>query len=725
MGSHLRLVAPLILMTFVGCLSAESRMTRGDLLFERGKYDLALEEYRSAQRKDPALIGIEQKIVKAEAHMYLRRGDQAVERSQWEVAQRCYDQVRDLDPTNAELPDHVRRLQEKRSNEHFRSGQQFLGRGNPFDAISEFEQALTFFPDHPRAQESLERAIDEKREREGQAEAEFQEGLQDRSDQNLEEAVRHFTTALNLNPHHPSAVRELEDAKIACAEAFMMDGDTALAREQWVKALTSYRKAQNYNPRLPGLAQRVRRAHREKRAAKLIEEGNDAYESRDWRTAYERFAQAQELTDNKEFMTRFETARDNRAEEVYRDAQRAEREGSLREALSQYRSISQFYPNYRDANDRATAIDVALRTAERTYTAGRRAEEERNLIEAREQYRMCKATISSYQDVAERFENVQRELSHAESLYARGVQAEGRGDHERARVLYEECLTIVTPFRDVPERLTAIRDLLIDRAALHERYEAACQAQSSKDLEQARKLFLTCREEEREYRDVESRLRDVESGIETAYNIYDRAVDAERQSNLKRARALYDECLSISTPCRDAKDRLRRIRSAMEDLDIARKLYDDRRLVEARQQFQLVLDKYSSHTEARRLAERIDSTVERLEVGYEAMVEAQRKAQFSLAYSYAKEIRKQCTGYKDVDERIPLLELEVDYAEGCAFEEREQYDEAIERFRRCGKRRPGFRDVDDRIRSCQARAAASTSPAASSSTEDEAGFDER
>jgi len=115
----------------------------------------------------------------------------------------------------------------------------------------------------------------------------------------------------------------------------------------------------------------------------------------------------------------------------------------------------------------------------------------------------------------------------------------------------------------------------------------------------------------------------------------------------------------------------------------------------------LVLDQYSALSEARGRVDRIDSTCKQLNDGYEALLQEQLKGSFSLALSYANDLRKNCVGFKDVDDRFVTLECEVDYAEGIALEEKEQYSEAIRLFERCAERDPDFRDVKERLLACQ------------------------
>jgi tetratricopeptide (TPR) repeat protein len=207
------------------------------------------------------------------------------------------------------------------------------------------------------------------------------------------------------------------------------------------------------------------------------------------------------------------------------------------------------------------------------------------------------------------------------------------------------------------------------------------------------------------YQDVEARLKDVEATLQSARDIYDRAVQAEDQCSLDRAKTLHEEALAMCSPLADAQERLKRLRFALERLEEARALERERRILEAQERYQLVLERCKGHAEARGAVDRIESTLVQLKKSYEAMLEAQRKGNFPQAFSYAADIRKHCVGFRDVDDRAPILESEVDYAHASALEDERKHREALERFERCLRRTPDFRDVKDRIRALREKVA--------------------
>ena len=700
------LASILLTLAASGCRSGSSYMVRGDTCYQSHNYSGALELYATARNRDPTLAGIDERIRNAKIRLEIQRGDEAAARKEWQAAERAYAEAKRLDPENVEIDKRFVQLAASRANEHFTKGQQLLGRGNPFDAIAEFEQALTFQADHPRAAAALEKAQSEKLAREARAESAFQDGLRELDADQHEKAIQKLSEAVSQNPHHPSAAKELVSARARYADALVAAGDAALARKRWQEAAELYRKALALRPGMAGVAQQVRRAEREARSAKIVDDANRAFEGGDWKTAFDRYAQAKELTqESGAFASRLETSRENLASDTYALAQAAERAGNPEEALARYRSIIQFYPKFRDVEERADRIDVTVRTARRAFESGCRAEEEGNLREAREQFRMCAELVPGFKDLAERQRKVEEAFANAESLYARARQAESRGDMDRARVLYEECLAIATPFRDAGQRLVRVKDELIRSSGIEERYEEAVAAQAARDLERAFKLLEACRSTQAEYKDVAERLKKVEASLGAAKDLHARALQAEDQCNLDRARTLYEEGLAACSPLADSDERLKRVRFAIERLEHARTLERERRLFEAEERYRSVLETYKGHAEARGAVDRIGSTIAQLKKTYEAMLEAQRKSNFPQAFAYASEIRKHCSGFRDVEERAPFLESEVDYAHAGALEEEKKYREALQLLEKCQKRTPDFRDVKERIRALRDRVA--------------------
>ena len=442
-----------LLISFAGCMSPEQRLARGDELYLQGRYSEALRHYQIARRKAPTLVGIDEKIHTTQIRVYIDRGDKCVQLRQWDAAQRAYEEVRRLDPDNGEIDERLDRLKVGRANHHFRRGQELMGRGNPFDAIAEFEQALALKPDHPRAATSLDQARRIKKDRETRAETAYQAGLRARDAARYEVAIRHFAQALKFNPHHVSAGLELRQAETSLVDGLIRDGDSSMATRRFHDALTAYQKAFERAPDRPDLASRINRAELEAQALNLVAEGDRALARKDWQQAFERFDAARRLTAEPEvFRTQFEQARNRFADDLYGTAQTHERAGRYDEALAVYGSIVGFHPGYRNVVRRHENLGRKLDSADEAYDAGCRAQQVCDLLTARDHFRRCVTILPGYRDATKRLDDVTTTISMAERLYERATRAETAREYPRARLLYEECLAVA-----LRQQLTILR----------------------------------------------------------------------------------------------------------------------------------------------------------------------------------------------------------------------------------------------------------------------------
>ncbi|MCZ6794220.1 MAG: tetratricopeptide repeat protein, partial [Planctomycetota bacterium] len=458
-----RRVVSLVVLTFLavaGCRSAASFLEAGNACYVRGDYEASIGHYRSARQKDPALPGIDDKIRLAEVRLTIQRGDTAVQRLQWDDAERAYREAGRLDPGNPEVSERLGRMTASRANHHFQRGQHLLTQGDPFQAIQEFEQTLAVQPNHPRAAEALRRAQAEGQDQKRRAETEFQEGRRAHGAGRFEEAIAHFQRALDMNPYHSAAQRELNRVRRQVAESLVRQGDEFARDGEWSRALDAYGRAREHDPRFPGMGGRIGRAEREVQVMALLADANRAYDRRHWRTAFERFHEAWKMSNDRDrFRERYESARGHLAVEIYEKGQAAEGRGGIEEALGLYRSILAFHPGYRDIRTRCDRLAVNLRTARESHEVASSALEARDLFRAEEEFQRCQQAIPGYRGASARLAEIRSALDRAQDFYQRAVRAESRGENERAHVFFEECLSISIPFRDAASRLSQLRSL--------------------------------------------------------------------------------------------------------------------------------------------------------------------------------------------------------------------------------------------------------------------------
>ncbi|MBN1443083.1 MAG: hypothetical protein JXA90_10250 [Planctomycetes bacterium] len=705
------MIRPLVILSLLpaallyGCVSAEERLEKGNAYYSEENYEMALNCYFEARSADPNLPGIDERIRTAELRASIQRGDRAVERQDWETAERAYGDARRQDPASQEVAECLRRLAAARADASFQRGQQLMAEGNPFDAVGEFEQVLVLLPEHSGAARALDRARREKVERETWAEVLFQDGKRARSAGRHEEAIQYFTRALERNPHHEAGRQGLLEVEAEFARALEAKGENHMERQEWSQASDAFREALKHDAGLQHLELRIVQAGNEARADEIAAEGQAALERKDWQAAHDRYKEARALTRMSDrYRSQFETARERLADHLYSRALGAENARQYESALRDYSAILDVFPSYRDAGPKHSRLQEALATAAGSYEAGCQAQENLDLVEAEKQFRTCSAAIAAYRDVQYRLAMVRDGIGRAKTFYDRAVEAERREEYHRARVLLEECIAITTPFQDAAQRIASIQQALAAIEKAEQLYQDACRAQGEKDLQLAQKLFASSQESRAAYKDTGRRLDEIRASLDTAGKIYRRALEAELDCQLERAIALYEECLAISSPYIDAGSRLDQVRTSWQALGEARELDGERRLAAALEKYEIVVAKHDCSPEVRRRVQAIRQLCKQLAIRYEAMLKAQEKEDHPAALAAAREIRRECKGYKDVDSRVPWLESEVEYAEGLALEEKAQFGEAARYFEECEKRTPGFRDAGTRLEHCRSQA---------------------
>ena len=687
----------LLLFLLPACMSPEARLQQGDVYFQRGQYAYALRSYQSARADNPDLPDIDRKIHNAQVRVYFAQGDRFVRAARWDAARRSYEEVRRLEPDNTEVDERLAQLQVARAEHHFARGQQLMKRGNPFDAIGEFEQVLVYQPTHPRARRALELARQRKDQQERRAETYYRDGVDALRRRLYEDAMRNFAQAVKLNPYHPSAALELRQVEATLVAKWIADGDAELTARRYDQALALYRKAFERSPKTPGLVSRIDQAEREKRVAVIIAEGDRCLIGRRWKQALDRFNEARGLTSMPEALSdRLEQARNGFANEVYSDALAAQNAGRYEEALAGFASLIEIYPTFRDVSIQYKNLKIHLIQAETFYSTGCSAQTEGNLVVARDQLLACARVLSAYRDAATRLTEIEGTLAVADRLYKRGKKSELQRDFSRATMLYEECLALARPYRDVGDRLIGMRKLTRPKITMPN-YEAALTALSKRDLRRARSLLETCQKRHPGHADTVKRLGEINAALRTAETWFDKGRKAESRGQLELARGWYIKTLSICFPYRDSKSRIADIDATLADLRLAQRYDHAKQIRAARKHYQSVLKRHAMGLAKQRVQE-IDRIMTTLDREYAEMTTVANKGRHRRALGLAIGIHNKCRDYKDLSTKIPALENEADYDEGEALVAQGRNEEALKSFERCSRRNPHFKNVQKRMK---------------------------
>ncbi|MCK9417815.1 MAG: cohesin domain-containing protein [Nitrospirae bacterium] len=165
----------LLLMTvfltavLMSCAGSQA-FQRGERYSQSGEWDMAVKEYREANRRNPKDIGYRSALLRAEetaanhhykkARSFLkeRKLDQAIT----ELQQAIY-----LNPTNVAIQSALRSVLDlKQAEEHYRASLTFVELARLGEAINELSQAVELDPDNVKYHDSLEKLRKEKTEAE-------------------------------------------------------------------------------------------------------------------------------------------------------------------------------------------------------------------------------------------------------------------------------------------------------------------------------------------------------------------------------------------------------------------------------------------------------------------------------------------------------------------------------------------------------------------------------
>jgi general secretion pathway protein D len=161
------LITCVVAAMLAGCAGSQA-FQRGERYAERGEWDLAVSEYREANKRSPHDIEYRSALMRAQetaanehykkARNFLkeRKLDQTIE----ELQKALY-----LNPTNAAIQSALKfALDIKQAEEHYRASLSFEELGRLSDAISELNQAVELDPENTKYRDSLDKLRKKKTE---------------------------------------------------------------------------------------------------------------------------------------------------------------------------------------------------------------------------------------------------------------------------------------------------------------------------------------------------------------------------------------------------------------------------------------------------------------------------------------------------------------------------------------------------------------------------------
>jgi general secretion pathway protein D len=162
-----QLMAVLLSAALVSCAGSQA-FQRGERYAERGEWDLAVKEYREANKREPTDIEYRSALLRAQEtaanHHYKKARnflkERKLDQSITELQQALY-----LNPTNAAIQSTLRSVLDiKQAEDHYRASLTFVDLGRLSEAINELTQAVNLDPENVKYHESLEKLQQKKTE---------------------------------------------------------------------------------------------------------------------------------------------------------------------------------------------------------------------------------------------------------------------------------------------------------------------------------------------------------------------------------------------------------------------------------------------------------------------------------------------------------------------------------------------------------------------------------
>ena len=299
----------------------------------------------------------------------------------------------------------------------------YYSEGNLAEALANLDRALVWDPEYAEAQAMYDKIKEEKRK--ADAEAYYNRGLELYNQGNFMDAVTQFERCLELDPEN-SLARKWQENSFA-----------ALVEIQKAKYGKKQEKGQE--------------------VSELMKKGVSFYSKGEYFKAETKFKEVLALdpqnAEAKDYLTKSEKARKDKAADYIRKAEAAKAKGDYAKAIDAYQKALEYEPGNPDANKGlANAKAEAARLASEHLAQGKALYKKGDLSGAEEEFRAALALDpsltepSSYlSEIAERRKSESRQAPDSktvEELYLRGVDAYVKEDYEGAIYYWEKVLEL-------------------------------------------------------------------------------------------------------------------------------------------------------------------------------------------------------------------------------------------------------------------------------------------
>ncbi len=165
-----QLIAVVIIAALLGCAAGSQEFQRGERYSQRGEWDMAVKEYRAANKHDPQDIEYRAALLRAQemaANEHHKRARSFLQEHKLDQAITELQQAIYLNPSNAAIQSALKSvLNMKEAEDHYRASLSFVELGRLSDAINELNQAVELDAENVKYRDALNKLEQQKTEME-------------------------------------------------------------------------------------------------------------------------------------------------------------------------------------------------------------------------------------------------------------------------------------------------------------------------------------------------------------------------------------------------------------------------------------------------------------------------------------------------------------------------------------------------------------------------------
>lgn len=371
-----------------------------------------------------------------EARKLVERGNRHLEERNYKKAIATFEQAMAMDENNQEaqtrLEEAIRQeeavvaqaLQERKERELEQAGSKAMEQGRYEEAIEQYQALLQVNPEHPKAEEWIERAEQAivQTDNEIRTQAKIlelaREGDEALKESNYERAIVRYQAALELQPDSKALKEKLAEAeqmrtrtlndqqKMQEFNEFMQQGNTAFSGGDYDQAVASFEQALKLFPGNKEVAEKLKTAKEQRLLAQEEQKDNEAAkaalqaridemlgraklasEESNYRKAVQITEDAQELSPSnavvEDKLKQYQAALAQQAEQVQALVQQGDQESAAKNynaALSSYQEALEIDPFNSDLKAKIQVAESQLNAEQEAVAA--QAEERQEQIEA-------------------------------------------------------------------------------------------------------------------------------------------------------------------------------------------------------------------------------------------------------------------------------------------------------------------------------------------------------